>query len=91
MASPSRATPRQIALRFQGLAQFNEQIALLSAQHRRQSVAPAFMTPSMIDAGDGRFRAWLGTLPPRQELVVRMALKARAKNLGPDWTAASRC
>ncbi len=49
------------------------------------------MTPSMIDAGDGRFRAWLGTLPPRQELVVRMALKARAKNLGPDWTAASRC
>jgi hypothetical protein len=39
----------------------------------------------MIDASDKRLLAWLTTLPPRQELVVRMALNGRAKNKEPDW------
>ncbi len=39
----------------------------------------------MIDASDKRLLAWLAELPLRQELVLRMALNARAKNLGPDW------
>jgi hypothetical protein len=33
----------------------------------------------MIDASDPRLLAWLKTLPPRQELVVRMALNGSAK------------
>jgi hypothetical protein len=39
----------------------------------------------LIDASDGRLRTRLSELPPRQELVVRIALNGRAKNQGPDW------
>ncbi len=39
----------------------------------------------MIDADDKRLRAWIAGLPPRQELVVRIALRDRAKNLGRGW------
>jgi hypothetical protein len=42
-------------------------------------------TRTMIDASDKRLLAWLAELPPRQELVVRMALNGRSKNQGPDW------
>jgi hypothetical protein len=31
--------------------------------------------------------AWLAELPPRQELVIRMALNSRSKNQGRDWDA----
>jgi len=37
----------------------------------------------LIDASDERLLAWLAELPPRQELVVRMALNGRGKNHGP--------
>jgi hypothetical protein len=37
-------------------------------------------TQTMIDASDKRLLAWLAELPPRQELVVRMALNGRSKN-----------
>jgi hypothetical protein len=39
----------------------------------------------MIDASDKRLLAWLAKLPPRQELMVRMALNGRSKNQGRDW------
>ncbi len=39
----------------------------------------------MIDASDKRLTAWIASLPPRQELVVRMALRDRAINCGPHW------
>jgi hypothetical protein len=39
----------------------------------------------MIDASNKRLVAWLKDLPPRQELVVRMALNGRAKNRGREW------
>jgi len=39
----------------------------------------------MIDASDKRLLAWLSRLPPRQELVMRMALNGRSKNQGPHW------
>ncbi len=38
----------------------------------------------MGDVGDQRLRAWFAE-PPPQELVLRTALNARAKNLGADW------
>ena len=38
-----------------------------------------------IDASDKRLIAWLAELPPRQELIVRMALNGRSKNQGPRW------
>lgn len=43
----------------------------------------------MIDASDERLLAWLAELPPRQELVLRMALNGVSKNQGPDWDRAS--
>lgn len=39
----------------------------------------------MIDASDKRLLAWLAELPPRHELVVRMALNGRSKNQGQHW------
>ncbi len=39
----------------------------------------------MIDASDKRLVAWLAELLHRHELIVRLALNARAKNLGPHW------
>lgn len=39
----------------------------------------------MIDATDKRVRAWLAGLPPRQELVVRIALRTRARNISRAW------
>jgi hypothetical protein len=41
----------------------------------------------LIDAPDPRLRAWLAEMPPRQKMVVRMALSASARTLG----AAYRC
>ncbi len=39
----------------------------------------------VIDPNDKRLRAWIAGLPPRQELVVRMAMRDRAKNLSRGW------
>lgn len=39
----------------------------------------------MIDASDKRSLAWLAALPPRKELIVRLALNDRGKDLGPQW------
>lgn len=39
----------------------------------------------VIDPNDKGLRAWITSLPPRQELVVRMAMRDRAKNLGRSW------
>jgi hypothetical protein len=40
---------------------------------------------TMIDASDQRLLDWIVTLPPRQELIVRTALRGHAKNVGRDW------
>jgi hypothetical protein len=42
-------------------------------------------TDDFIDVSDKRLVAWLAELPPRQELVVRMALNGKAKSLVPNW------
>jgi len=39
----------------------------------------------LINASDKRLLAWLAELPPREELVVRMALNGHSKNQGPNW------
>ena len=39
----------------------------------------------MIDASDKQLLDWIASLPPRYELVVRMAIRYQAKNLGPAW------
>jgi hypothetical protein len=39
----------------------------------------------MIDAADQRLLDWIATLPLPQEIIVRMALRGHAKNLGRDW------
>jgi hypothetical protein len=38
----------------------------------------------MIHASDERFVAWLSELPPRQVLVVRLALNGRWREVAPD-------
>jgi hypothetical protein len=57
------------------------------ANKRERPGAHGRLERGMIDASDMRLLAWLAELPPRQELVVRMALNGRSKNQGHDWDA----
>jgi hypothetical protein len=45
----------------------------------------------MIDATAKRLVVWRPEVPPRPELIVRMALNGRLKNLGPHSEPAGRC
>lgn len=63
-----------------------KQMPVLRAEHgEREAPISEIVSGTSIDASDDRVSEWLGSLPSRQELVVRIALRDRGTNLGPHW------